>query len=118
MRKRGRPKIFKTPTEFEEALEEYKKHCEENLEPFLMVGFACYLGLSKDSLLKYSKKSEYSLAYKKALSYAELTLLKNCLMGKYNSSVALFLLKCNHGYTDKNEASGDYNIEVSRSIKR
>jgi len=105
----GRPKKLNDPKELYDGIEEYKKHCKENKEPFTIIGLAVFMDMAKDTIIEYGKKEEFSDPYKKAMNIAEEHLVKYSLTGKYNPTVSIFLMKNNHGYADKQEIkhSGD-----------
>lgn len=112
----GRPRAMNSPTELDQAIVEYKQHCDDNEEIFTIIGLACHMGIHKDTLFEYAKMEKYSDSYKKALSYAENDLVKNSINGKYNSTVSIFLLKNNHGYTDKQEIKQDITADVTQKV--
>ena len=99
----GRPNKISSPEELYLAIEEYKKYCDKNKEPFTIVGLALHMDIRKETLIEYSKKEGFSNPYKKAMNIAENHLVKYSLTGKYNPTVSIFMLKNNHGYKDKQE---------------
>lgn len=113
----GRPKAIKTPKELDDAIEAYAKHCEETEEAFTIIGLSVFMGVARDTLIEYSKTPEYSDSYKKAMTFAEHSLVKNSLGGKYNPTVSIFLLKNNHGYVDKQEVKQDIDANVSIKVE-
>lgn len=113
----GRPPRFKSPEELELLIQDYLKKCEETGEPILVVGFCNYAKIPKSTLFDYKKKDVFSDSLEMLTQNAEECLIKNALLGNYNSSMAQFLAKNNHNYTDKQEIehSGEMtqkNIEV------
>ena len=101
--KTGRPPIFKDSKELDKKIEEYKKQCDEKQSPFTIIGLACFIGIAKDTIIEYGKKDGFSDSYKKALAFAERSLVDNGLNGSYNPTLTIFLLKNNHNYKDKHE---------------
>ena len=99
----GRPKKIESPQDMIDAIDAYEKYCDEEQEPFTIVGLSVYMDVCKDTLIEYGKKEEFSDSYKKAMRIAENHLVKYSLTGKYNPTVSIFMLKNNHGYTDKKE---------------
>lgn len=101
--KGGRPPSFKSPEELENKIQKYLKECEEKEKPVLVVGFAVFCNVHKDTIYEYAKKPEYSDSLKRLTQAAEHSLVSGGLVGKYNSSFAIFLAKNNHKYKDKVE---------------
>lgn len=117
-----KPKIFNTPSDFDKAIEKYKTYCEENKKPFTMIGFAAFMQVDKDTIMEYGRENnkEFSVSYKKALALAENSLVENALLGEYNPTISIFLLKNNHKYKDKTEVESDntHKIVIERTIKK
>lgn len=66
--------------------------------------FAHNIGVHKDTLVEWSKvHAEFSAAYKKATQLQCEALSNGGLMGAYDKTMAIFLLKNNHGMADKVE---------------
>jgi hypothetical protein len=66
--------------------------------------FAHSIGVHKDTLVEWSKvHPEFSAAYKKATQLQCEALSNGGLMGAYDKTMAIFLLKNNHGMADKVE---------------
>lgn len=56
----GRPRIFQSPEEFEEKVDEYVAACRENDKPLTMSGLVLALGFSsRQSLHVYEKRPEF-----------------------------------------------------------
>lgn len=66
--------------------------------------FAHMIGVHKDTLQEWAKvHPEFSVAYKKAGQLQCEALSNGGLMGAYDKTMAIFLLKNNHGMADKVE---------------
>ncbi len=75
---------------------------EEACELPMFADFAHEVGVHVDTLHEWCKvHPEFSEAYKKAKSLQENIIVKNGMKGRYNTTFALFALKCNHGWNDK-----------------
>lgn len=75
---------------------------DEACELPMFVDFAEEVGVDMDTLTEWRKKHpEFSLAYKKAKKLQEQIIVKNGIKGRYNTTFALFFLKCNSGWNDK-----------------
>ena len=114
-RKVGRPRIFSTPEQMMDKALEYQKVCLEYDRPFLVIGFASWMGIHKTSLYEYNKYPEFSESMGKISQLAEVGLIEGGLTGKYNSSFAQFIAKNNHDYRDKQEV--EHSGEAITGIK-
>jgi len=108
----GRPLKFKTVEELDIKIQSYFDSCFEEvvdgevkkknqIKPLTITGLAIFLDTSRDTLLDYKEKPEYSDSIKKALAvcenYAEEKLFGNNVAG------VIFNLKNNYGWKDKTE---------------
>lgn len=94
-----RPRIIESPEEMLNRGYAYFDECKAKEQPILVTGLVLALGLSsRESLIEYGKRSEFSDAVKELKSvcenYAENRLFSN------NPTGAIFALK-NYGWTDK-----------------
>lgn len=117
----GRPRKFKTVEEMEQAIDNYFQECKDNDEPITVTGLALAIGFEdRCSLLDYcnykdEEGNEFSHSVKKAKTYVEQTIEKGLLSGKYNATGAIFNLKNNYGWRDKQEVeqSGESKLTIS-----
>ena len=110
----GRPRIFKTPEEFDNKLEEYILVGDDGQgEDHTLTGMCLYMGFcDKQSLYDYEKYDGFSCSVKKARMFIESTYEKHLKNG--NAGV-IFALK-NFGWTDKQqiELEGNLTTKVVR----
>jgi hypothetical protein len=97
----GRPRIISSPEEMLTKGYEYFEDCRTKEQHILVTGLVLALGLSsRESLIEYGNRPEYSDAVKELKSvcenYAENRLFSN------NPTGAIFALK-NYGWKDKTE---------------
>lgn len=86
------------------SVDEFVKQKVEVGEIPTVEGFSVSLGHHKDTIYEWIKKyPKFSDAIKKLLSYQAQMLQTNGLSQKYNPTMAIFLLKNNHGFKDKTE---------------
>lgn len=100
----GRPLKFKSVEEMQKKIDAYFAECEEKGDPYTMTGLALALDTTRETLLDYRDKDEYSDSIKKAKTrceaYAEMHLFK----GKNGVVGAIFNLKNNYSrWVDKQE---------------
>lgn len=119
--KGGRPGLFNSPEELQSKVNEYfngganKRKIAIGLTAveipyYTICGLAYYLGFSsRQSLLDYEKKEEYSDIIKKARLRIEMA-YEECLMDK-SPAGAIFALK-NMGWSDRSEV--DHNVVVQQ----
>ena len=98
----GRPLKFKTPKELEQKIEAYFKKCDRLKEPYTITGLAVELDTSRETLLDYRERDEFSDSITRAKlrfhAYAE----KSLWMPKVATGV-IFNLKNNYGWKDRSE---------------
>lgn len=97
----GRP-IEWTEERIDKLIDDYEKWLEEEENHITVKRFLIKAGVTSDQLRHLKQISpRFALTYKRAKELQELNLKTNCLNGKYNNTMGIFLLKCNHGYNDK-----------------
>lgn len=115
--KGGRPKAFNTPEELETLLNEYFDWCDEQKEinydkkgnpiiirkPYTISGICVYLDISKETWCEYSKKAGFSESCKRAKAKVENYVEEGSMNGKLNVVGAIFNLKNNFGWVDRQE---------------
>jgi DNA-binding Lrp family transcriptional regulator len=114
----GRPLKFQSPEELQEKIDAYFESCHEKVtettksgsikeytiqsRPYTVTGLAVYLDTTRDVLIDYQNRDEYSNAIKKAKAkihnYAE-----EYLYNGKNVAGGIFVLKNNFGWKDKVE---------------
>jgi hypothetical protein len=86
-----------------------------------LAGLALYLGVDRSTLSQWQADSESGSA--EIVGYAktciEKDVVENGLRGKYNATMASFILKTSFGYRDKGDdvPSGPVRIEVSDELR-
>lgn len=123
----GRPPMYKTPKEMQEAIDEYFTYCDNrikqvhskegesygiaNPEPYTMSGLAYSLGMDRRSLLDYRKKDSFLPLIKKARSKVELDVERRMSDKDTFTPGLIFNAKNNFDWKDKTETdlkhSGD-----------
>jgi len=108
----GRPLKFKSVTELQEAIDKYFADATEQGLPYTITGLALALDTSRETLLDYEAKQDFSDNIKRAKlrchNYAE-----NYLYTGKNATEAIFNLKNNYGWKDKTEVDSNINGNVS-----
>lgn len=119
-KKRGRPRKFTDPAEFERKIEEYFESCwvdkiTEHTDkdgavtmstvryqnrPYTVAGLALALNMTRETLCQYVKDGEFSDIVKKAKQKIEMFVEEILLEGK-NAAGPIFWLKNHASYTDK-----------------
>lgn len=120
----GKPKKYESVEEMEEVIQKYFDGCDSHTKevydkknqevktikdpiPYTIEGLALALDFDdRSSLLDYQKEKgyeEYFHTIKNAKLKVQQNKIVNGLNGNYNCAVAIFDLKNNHGYRDKNE---------------
>jgi len=110
--KGGRPSLFPSVESLELKIDEYFN--DEKNVPFTVTGLCLFLDVSYECLLDYEKNKtkEFSETVKKAKLKIEDHVNKLAMLGQYNPTIAIFNLKNNFGWKDKQETelTGNMNI--------
>lgn len=82
-----------------------------------LAGFACKLGVHRETLLEWSKQfPEFSDAYKMAKEHQERILVQNGLKDGYHANFAIFTAKNVLNWRDKQETEHSGTMTVRRLI--
>ena len=101
----GRPAIYNSPEELEEAIQRYFDEREKDGPPITISGMAYYLGfMTRQSIYDYKERPEYSEILQRATLYVE-SQYENKLSGTTPTG-AIFALK-NMGWKDKTEVDNN-----------
>jgi len=105
----GRPLKFKSVQELQDKIDSFFLACDEKEEPYTITGLALALDTTRDLLIDYGNKEEYSDTIKtaklKCHNYAEKRLYGNNVAG------VIFSLKNNYGWKDKTESDTKVTFE-------
>lgn len=99
----GRPLKFKSVEEMQLAILKYFAECDENDIPYTVTGLALALDTSRKVLVEYQGKDEYSNTIKRAKLMCENYAERHLFVGKSGVTGAIFSLKNNYGWVDKQE---------------
>jgi len=115
----GQPPKFNSCQEMQEKIDAYFAKCDSristrfdkdgepintlNPEPYTMSGLAYALDMERQTLLNYSNKEEYFDTIKKARMKVQIDVERR-LMETANQTGAIFNLKNNFGWVDKQES--------------
>lgn len=107
----GRPLKFESVEKLQEKIDGYFENCEKMVLPHTVTGLAVWLNTTRDTLMDYQKRDQFSDTIKKAKlrceAYAEKELyLNKCATGP------IFALK-NFGWKDKRETEHSGEVRVS-----
>lgn len=98
----GRPPIFQTPDEMQEAIDAFYEECEQKKQHPTVSGLAYALGMTTEGLRAYGERDEFSATVKAAKQRVEMAVEQSLLTGR-NATGAIFNLKNNFGWKDKTE---------------
>lgn len=114
-KKGGRPLKFKTPEELEKRIEEYFKYAKDNMEVPTVSGLAWYLGTNRQCLLRYQEEDndllksvpdDVKCMFRDTVKQAKARIeagYEQALFNKNSAVGAIFTLKNNYGWVDKQE---------------
>jgi hypothetical protein len=136
----GKPKRWDTVEDLQEDIDSYFEECDSHTremfvksmgevvempwpKPYTIEGLCEYLDCDRKTLLNYGKQEgyeEFFHAIKRAKNKIQRDKVERGLSGQSNSSVTIFDLKNNHGYTDSSEIdlkSSDGSMSPPQNLK-
>jgi hypothetical protein len=112
----GRPRIYETVEELEQAVEAYIADCKENKKKPSVTGATLHLGFcDKTTLYDYRDRAEYSHSVKRLLLFVE-NGYEEALHGN-SVTGSIFALK-NMGWKDKTEVEQSGNMAITWKEER
>jgi len=103
----GRPLNFKSREELDEAINKYLEHVKEIDGVLTEKGFCHFHNITSDWLSENKERPIFCQSIKALKERCETYLAENALKNKINATMSIFLLKNNHGYSDKIESKND-----------
>ncbi|MCD8030463.1 MAG: DNA-packaging protein [Bacteroides sp.] len=102
----GRPKKFKNAKQFERQVSELIRKLRAEGAAITPEAIAAYLDVDIKTLWNYGHAEGYEEFFpvaRRLMREVQADFIDKSLSGKYKSSVAIFLMKNNFGYTDRQE---------------
>ena len=90
----------------------------EQVKPYTMAGLALHLGVSRMTVVNYSRKEDYAEVIEKARNVCEAFLEEGMLKGTVPAIPGIFNAKNNYGWKDKSELGVSTQIVEMPSITR
>ena len=117
--KGGRPLKFQSVEHLQSLIDKYFDECDIKNKPYTITGLANALDTDRITLIRYQERDEFSNTIKKAKRKVEEQFEERSLQGKYNPTIAIFLMKNNFGYQDKVDLSVEQVEEdaISKALK-
>ena len=97
----GRPVVFESVEILQDKIDAYFKYCDHNHKPYTDSGLASFLEVTRQTLLNYTEKDEFFVTIKKAKTKIEAQYEERAVLGEYNPTISIFIMKNNFGYEDK-----------------
>ena len=98
--KRGRPSKYNE--KLQEKANKYIELCRLDDELSSIEGLALYINVNTDTVNEWRKvHEEFSATVKEVKSIQKRQLMEKGLKNEWNSTMAIFLLKANHGLIDR-----------------
>lgn len=111
----GRPLKYKNKEEIDQAIKAYFERCEETGKPLTMSGLAVWLDMDRRSLVNYGNREEFFPSIKRARAMIEASTEERMLMNELNVTGAIFSLKNNYGWVDKQEIKEETDNKITIS---
>ena len=108
----SRPVKHKEAKEMQKLIDAYFSECEVNDKPPTVAGLAYTLDLTRQGVLEYADKDEFSDTIKKAKLRIEANIEAGLMKG-LNATGCIFNLKNNFGWKDKTELEHSGGIDLS-----
>ena len=117
--KGGRPLKFQSVEQLQILIDKYFDECDIKNKPYTITGLANALDTDRITLIRYQERDEFSNTIKRAKRKVEEQFEERSLQGKYNPTIAIFLMKNNFGYQDKVDLSVEQVEEdaISKALK-
>ena len=115
----GRPRKYERVEDLEKAIDRFFDKCDERAEPYTISALSLALGFeSRQTLLNYCEYNDendkpFLDAIKNAKARCEANVEIGLLSGKYNTTGAIFNLKNNYKWKDKQEIEADLKQETT-----
>jgi hypothetical protein len=111
--KTGRPVKYKTPKDIQKKIDQYFEDCISKEEYPTITGLALALDLTRQGLIEYQNKEDFSDTIKKAKLRVEAAIEQRLFHN--NPTGCIFNLKNNFGWRDKieTEHSGSMVVNIS-----
>jgi hypothetical protein len=106
----GRPPIFETPEQMQEAIDAYHADCIQRQVPLTMSGLAIALGMSRQALIQYEGRDGFSDTVKQARAKVERQLEEGLLTRERQVAGHIFNLKNNFGWKDVQEVEHTHTV--------
>lgn len=114
---------FTSPEEFEERVEKYFKWVDSQTritkgskgqekivyQPMSVIGMCNFLKITRQTLINYEGKPEYTEVIQKARQRIEQDIIDHAVIGAYNPVFSIFHLKNHFGWKDKTEINHSAN---------
>lgn len=108
----GRPRLYNSPEEMQEAIDKYFSECEVKEKPKTMQGLANALGMERHGLLNYADRDEFYATVKNARDIVTSEIEEKLLKSGQPTVGCIFWLKNNAGWQDKRELDANVNLTV------
>ena len=110
-------KQFESIHALNEFVEAYFKTCEKNNRYPTIANLAVMLGISREDLIEYSGDPQITAALNYAKTRIAATYEDKMLSGTDSISAEVFLLKANHGYTERSLVENRHVGEVKTVVQ-
>ena len=109
----GRPRLYNSPEEMQEAIDKYFSECEVKEKPKTMQGLANALGMERHGLLNYADRDEFYATVKNARDIVTSEIEEKLLKSGQPTVGCIFWLKNNAGWVDKQEIETTSRVTLS-----
>lgn len=112
-----RERVYKTPEDLENKIEEYFEDCDIKERPYTWDGLSLFLKIHRATLYRYGEREDYADIVEFARLRISDELQVKTLQGEYDKTMAIFTLKNFAGMSDKVENEViSHNTNVNKNI--
>ena len=108
---------YKDEASLIKGIEEYFKDCDKREKPYTMTGLAYWLGITRQTLINYSKRDLFFTPIKRAKEKVQQQIEENILDGTFNTTAGIFNLKANYKWDDGNKVEVTVNHPKTEKVE-
>lgn len=111
----GRPRIFETPADLEQAWNLYKRETQEEKNDWIdKTGFCQFINCYPDIISNLAKRQEFTGTINLINEDCKRDLIRRGLLNEYNANMAKFVLSADYGMAEKTDnKNNNHNVNES-----
>ena len=107
----GRPRLYETPEQFNEAVNAYYQDCLAHREPLTLTGLCLHMGFSgRDAMFRYATYDGFLHAVQRARTLIEYGYEKSVVMHKNNAAARLLTCIAGDNFWQGLPSDGEHGV--------